>query len=151
MNDQWPMMVVSSDLEGRRSVVRMLVSQGFEPISAASVGECREVLDKQEVGLIFCDGQLIDGDYQDILASALYAPHRSKARVVLIAPQMKPEAYQEAKRAGVFDVISLPCRSTNLEWAIILAKRDERNRKKERLGIAPHSRPPVKSAAAGIS
>ena len=39
--------------------------------------------------------------------------------MVLIAPQMKPEAYQEAKRAGVFDVISLPCRSTNLEWAII--------------------------------
>jgi len=150
MSEQWPIMVVSSDLEDRRSVVRMLTSQGFEPISAASVGECREVLDKQEVGVIFCNGQLVDGDYRDVLASAVYSA-RSKARVVLISPQMKPEDYQEAKRAGVFDVISLPCRPTNLEWAIILAKRDERNRKKERLGIAPYSGPRVKSAAAGIS
>ena len=151
MTDQWPIMIVSSDLEGRRNIARMLTSQGFDPICAASVSECREVLDKQEVGLIFSDRDLMDGDYQDVLAGTLYSPQKNKPRVVLIAALMKPEAYQEAKRAGIFDVINLPCRSTNLEWAIILAKRDERNRKKELLGIAPFSRPPAKSAAAGIS
>jgi DNA-binding NtrC family response regulator len=128
-----------------------LTSQGFEPICAASVVECREVLDKQEVVLIFSDHDLMDGDYRDIVASTLYAPQKDKARVVLISALMKPEAYQEAKRAGIFEVVNLPCRSTNLEWAIILAKRDERNRKKELLGIAPFSRPHAKSAAAGIS
>jgi len=151
MTDHWLMMVVSSDLEARRSVTRMLTSQGFDPISAASVRECREVLEKQDVELIFCDPNLCDGDYRDVLATPLYRPHKNKTRVVLISSQMSPEAYQEAKRAGVFDMISLPCRPTNLEWAVILAKRDERSRRKDVLGSAPYTRPPVKSAAAGIS
>lgn len=151
MTDQWLMMVVSSDLEARRNVTRVLISQGFDPISAASVRECREVLDKQEVALIFCDHNLCDGDYRDVLAATLYRPHKNKTRVVLISSQTNPESYQEAKRAGVFDIISLPCRPTNLEWAVILAKRDERSRRKDLLGSAPYNRPPVKSAAAGIS
>ncbi|HWF37679.1 MAG TPA: response regulator [Candidatus Acidoferrales bacterium] len=151
MTDQWLIMVVSSNLEARRNVTRMLTSQGFETISAASVRECGEVANTQDVALIFCDRDLSDGDYRDVLAMTLCRPHKNKARVVLISSQMSPEAYQEAKRSGVFDVISLPCRPTNLEWTVILAKRDERSRRKELLGIAPYNRPSVKSAAAGIS
>lgn len=138
-------------LHHNAAVHKLLTSQGFDPICAASVRECREVLEKHEVALIFCDHNLCDGDYRDVLATALYRPHKNRARLVLISSQMSPEAYQEAKGAGVFDMISLPCRPTNLEWAIIQAKRDERSRRKELLGTAPYSRPPLKSAAAGIS
>src|ERR1700722_5571364 len=116
--DQYPVMVVSSDLENRRGVARMLRDQGFEPVSAASVNECREILDQHEMRVIFCDRDLHDGDYRDILASAFYAPQKDKAQVVLMSALMRPEDYQEARRAGIFDVVGLPCRPTNLEWAI---------------------------------
>jgi len=135
MTDQWPIMVVSSNLESRRSILRILASQGFDPVSTSNVKECREVLEKQYVSLIFCDRELSDGDYRDIQAGALSAPQKQKARVVVISPLMKPEEYQEARNSGVFDIIGVPCRPTNIEWTIILAKRDERKRMKQPLRI----------------
>jgi DNA-binding NtrC family response regulator len=143
-------MVVSSDLESRRSITRMLLEQGFDPTSAASVNECREILEQHEIRVIFCDHDLHDGDYRDVLASAIYAPHKNKAHVVLMSALMRAEDYQEARRAGIFDVIGLPCRSTNLEWAIILAKRDERNRAKELLSIPSGSPVRAKAAVVGV-
>jgi DNA-binding NtrC family response regulator len=150
MLDQYPVMVVSSDLESRRNIARMLTDQGFEPASAASVSECREILETHEIRVIFCDRDLQDGDYHDVLATALYAQHREKAHVVLMSALMRPEDYQESRRAGIFHVVGLPCRSTNLEWAIILAKREERNRAKELLGIPSGTQPRVKVAMAGV-
>ncbi len=151
MTDQWPTMVVSSDLENRRSIARVLSAQGFDPFSVGTVKECREVLNEREVAVIFCDRDLSDGDYRDILASVMCAPQKKRARVVLMSLLMKPEEYQEAKRSGVFDIIGLPCRPTNIEWAIILAKRDERNRAKQLIGVAPLSPSRGKSAVAGVS
>lgn len=148
--DQYPVMVVSSDLENRRNIARLLMDQGFEPASAASVNECREILEQHEIRVIFCDRDLHDGDYRDVLASAIYAPHKNKAYVVLMSALMRPEDYQEARRSGIFHVVGLPCRSTNLEWAIILAKRDERNRAKELLGIPSGSQSRAKVAMAGL-
>jgi DNA-binding NtrC family response regulator len=150
LSDQYPVIVVSSDLENRRSIARMLLEQGFEPAGAASVSECREVLDQHEMRVVFCDRDLQDGDYRDVLAAALYAPHKNKAHVVLMSSLMRPEDYQEARRAGIFHVVGLPCRSTNLEWAIILAKRDERNRAKELLGMPSSGPTRAKAAMAGV-
>ena len=150
MTEQWPVMVVSPDLENRRNIARVLSSQGLDPICIGTVKECREILDRQEVALIFSDRDLSDGDYRDILASTVCYPQKKRARVVLMSRLRKPEEYEEAKTSGVFDVIGLPWRPTNIEWTIILAKRDERNRAKQLVGITPGSasRGP---AAAGIS
>ena len=151
MTDQWTVMVVASDLENRRSIARILASQGFDPISAANVRECREILDKQNVSLVFCDHKLADGDYRDIQASILQTPQKQKPRLVLMSGLMKPEEYQEAKRSGIFEVIGLPCRPTNIEWTIILAKRDERSRTNQLLRITSLNSSRGKPAAAGMS
>lgn len=37
------------------------------------------------------------------------------------------DEYLEAIRVGAFDVIAAPCRSTDVEWMVIQAKRDDRN------------------------
>ena len=91
-----------------------------------------------------------DGDYHDVLASALYAPHKDKAHVVLMSALTRPDDYQEARRAGIFDVVGLPCRPTNLEWAIILAKRDERNHARELVGIPSSSPARARVAVVGV-
>lgn len=135
MTDQWSVMVASSDLENRRGLARMLVGQGFDPVSAATVKQCREILEKQQIALIFCEPHFPDGNYQDILKATICDSQKKNPRVILMSSLMKPEEYHQARQSGVFDIIGLPCRPTNVEWAIILAKRDERNRAKQLIGI----------------
>jgi CheY-like chemotaxis protein len=151
MTGQLTIMVVSADLENRRNIARILDSQGFDPVCVANVRECGEILGKQGISLIFCDRKLADGDYRDIQANALAVPQKQKPRVVVMSALMKPEEYQEAKSSGVFEVIGVPCRPTNIEWAIILAKRDERNRMKQPLRITSFNSSRGNPAAAGAS
>ena len=71
MSDTWQIMVASSDLENRRHLVSILDRQGIRVRSVPSnVGQCREVLDGHDVGLVFCDRSFADGDYRDVLAAA---------------------------------------------------------------------------------
>jgi len=151
MTDQWSVLVASSDVENRRAVTKMLVNQGFDPVSASTVKQCRRMLEKQQVALIFCERQLTDGNYQDILKCAIGDSPKKKARVILMSGLMKPEEYYQARQSGVFDIIGLPCRPTNVEWAIILAKRDERNRAKQLIGISSVSQSRRMSAIVGAS
>jgi DNA-binding NtrC family response regulator len=151
MTEQWAVMVVSSDLENRRALARMLVGLGFDPVSAATVKQCREVLDKQQIALIFCERHFADGNYQDILKATICGSQKKNPRVILMSSLMKPEEYQQARQSGLFDIIGLPCRPTNVEWAIILAKRDERNLAKQLVAIPPANQARRISATAGVS
>lgn len=148
---QWQILVASPDLETRRQTARILVKQGYDPIYAATVNQCREILAKQDIALVFCERQFADGDYRDILAIPVYGAQSKRPRVVLMSDLMKREQYQEARRSGVFDILSLPCRPTNIEWTIILAKRDDRNLTKQLLNVNSTKNQRVKSLGAGVS
>ena len=128
MSDTWQIMVASSDLENRRHLVSILDRQGFGTFCAANVSQCREILDNQEVGLIFCGRSFADGDYRDVLAATSMRKPGSKARVVLLAALGDSEQYKKAKELGVFEVINAACRPTDVEWMVIRAKRDEQKR-----------------------
>lgn len=79
-----------------------------------------------EVGLIFCDDYLSDGDYRDLLATCRSL--KSRARVVVTSDIAGWDDYLEAMRLGAFDLIVSPCRPTDVEWMVIQARRDERTR-----------------------
>ncbi|HUA02000.1 MAG TPA: hypothetical protein VMB02_16810 [Candidatus Aquilonibacter sp.] len=126
MNENWQIVVASSDLENRRSVVSTLGRQGIGAFCASNVMQCREILDTQEVGLVFCDRSFADGDYRDVLVAA--ADRRRPGpttHVVLLASSADAEQYKRAKEQGVFEVISTACRPTDIEWMVIQARRDE--------------------------
>jgi DNA-binding NtrC family response regulator len=125
MSDTWQVMVASSDLENRRQLVSVLDQQGFGAFCAANVKQCREILGSQNVGLVFCDRSFADGDYRDVLAATGGRKPGAKIRVVLLAALTDSEQYKTAKDLGVFEVISTACRSTDIEWMVIQAKRDE--------------------------
>jgi DNA-binding NtrC family response regulator len=125
MSDTWQIMVASSDLENRRHLVSILDGQGLGTFCAANVSQCREILDSQNVGLVFCDRSFADGDYRDVLAAAEEQRPGPKARVVLLTRLADSEQCKRAKDLGIFEVISAACQPTDVEWMVIRAKHDD--------------------------
>jgi DNA-binding NtrC family response regulator len=115
--------------------MRILDRLGVDCVVASTISECRQILVQENVALVFCDRDLNDGGYRDLLAGATCRSETS-VRVVLMTSQINPDEYNAAKHAGLFEVISSPCRPTDVEWMVILAKRAERMRVK-RLVPAP--------------
>ncbi|MGH9690398.1 MAG: response regulator [Candidatus Acidiferrales bacterium] len=134
MTVPWEILIVSSDLEGCRALTTILNGLGIDPIRAATIEESLELLSKETIGVVFCDQYLADGNYRNLLA----ASHRlkSRMRMVVISRQGNWDEYLEAMRQGAFDLIASPCRPTDVEWMVIQAKRDERNRRSEAASTA---------------
>lgn len=118
-------LVASSDLENVQRVAEILHKQGLDPICTSTIGQCREILAQENIGLVFCDRDLRDGGYRDLLAAAACKSTRGKVRVVLISSVVDSAEYDSAKRSGLFEVIAAPCRPGDVEWMVIRAKRDE--------------------------
>jgi DNA-binding NtrC family response regulator len=129
MNVPWQIVIASADLEDRRAMANILAKQGLDPIVAASVAECHQSMAQENVGLIFCARSLADGDYRDVLLAARAG--RRRTRIVLTARITDWDEYLEAMRLGAFDVISAPCRPTDMEWMILQALRDEHARTRQ--------------------
>lgn len=121
MDTPWQIVVASSNLEGRRRITTVLVRLGFDPICVSSVSQCREVLAKEQINLIFCDRFLSDGNYDDIVA----ASHTTESRpFVVLACRHNNSEYRKAIGSGVFEVISEACHPSEVEWMVIRANRD---------------------------
>lgn len=117
--------VASQDLERRRSIATILVNLGLDPICVSSVAQCRDLLAKEYVDLIFCDQSLADGDYCDVLSVCRFS--RSQPDVVLACHHTNAD-YHQAIAQGVFGVIAAPCRPSEVEWMLIQARRKQRER-----------------------
>jgi DNA-binding NtrC family response regulator len=133
--------VASADLEARRSLMRILTQQGFEPIATSTVRECLQIMGSDDVALLFCDRHLADGSYRDVLSAC--RSQKTRVRVVLTSRHHEWDEYLEAMRLGAFDVIASPCRSTDVEWMILQARRDERTRARQVI--------PLRAASPGYS
>jgi DNA-binding NtrC family response regulator len=125
----WDVLVVSSHLESRQDVAGMLFRLGLDPICVSTVEQCKALPERGQIGLVFCDRELKDGDYRDVL-SAVGSYDDASPMVVMMAELESHEAYQQARRDGLFDVISYPCRPTDVEWMVILARRNSRTQAK---------------------
>lgn len=125
---RWQIVIASSVLETRRKVMQILDRLGVEAICVSTVAEYRQIAKSENVGLVFCDRSLNDGGYQEVLAAANSKSARGASRVVLMSATMEPGEYRKARQTGLFEVIAAPCRPTDVEWMVILAKRDERKR-----------------------
>ncbi len=126
MISYWKTLVASSDLENRRALVKILSAQGLEPICVGTVAECRQVLENEDVVLIFCDRHLTDGGHRELLRAVRSSG--TKALVVITSREPAWDEYLEAMRLGAFDVIASPCVPTDVEWMVLQAGRFERNR-----------------------
>lgn len=145
-NRPWEVVVVSSNLENRQDVAGMLFRLGIDPICLSTVDQCRSLRTSKDIGLVFCDRRVKDGDYRDILSAVSLPQTQSTAKVVMMAELDTPEEYHRARQHGLFDIISSPCRPTDVEWMVIQAKR---NRNPGRGQLAPSRNLSVLWKAAG--
>ena len=121
MSKPWETVVAISDLENRRTLARILGQLGWEATCVSTVGQCRELLDKGEVALIFSGQFFLDGDYRTILRAAHGG---TEGPTVILAAGRTPAIADEAIRLGAFDLIGIPYRPTDVEWTIIKARRN---------------------------
>ncbi len=135
MTVPWDILVLSAEIEERRVLVHILETQTLEPICSSTIRESLEILHQDRVGLVFCDKSLPDGTYRDFLAAVRSL--KSKVRVVVTSRHADWDEYLEAMRLGAFDAIAAPCRPTDVEWMVIQAKRDERNRSRQTPAAEP--------------
>src|ERR1700730_1336138 len=131
MSAPWHIVIASSDPDYLRCFTDILRHQDLEPICTSTVMECRKVLVKETVGLVFCDRKFADGNYSDLIAAGRSV--NSRARFVVTSPQADWDEFFEAMRFGAFDVITAPCRPKDVEWMIIQARRDDRKMANQRL------------------
>jgi DNA-binding NtrC family response regulator len=124
MTSPFEVLVVSSDSVLRHRLADILVTLGINPLVSGSLRECQEVLAHRRVGLVFCDPQMEDGNYRDLLER--YPAPIEPPRVVVTSGTADWDEFKEAIGCGAFDVISVPCRQTDVEWMVIQAKRAER-------------------------
>jgi DNA-binding NtrC family response regulator len=129
MNVLSQIVVASPDMENRRTLANILARLGLDPICTATVSECRVMLTKENVALVFCDRDLADGDYRDILAVSRAT--KRQPSVVLTGEPGTCEEYHEAIGLGVFGVTAMPYQPTDVEWMVIQARRYERKRTPE--------------------
>jgi DNA-binding NtrC family response regulator len=123
MASWFQVLIVSSDAVLRNQLTAILVTLGIDPVQLSTLGECRELLAHKRPGLVFCDARLADGTYQDLLAG--YPVSDNKPRAVITSRTADWDEFKEAMRYGAFDVISAPCRRSEVEWMVVQAKRAE--------------------------
>jgi DNA-binding NtrC family response regulator len=136
MNVPWQIVIASADMEERRAMCNILVKQGLEPIVASSIRECEEILAQEDVGLIFCARSLADGNYRGLLIAP--RPASRKTRIVVVNQLTNWDEYLDAMRLGAFDVISAPCRPTDVEWMIIQALREDHAQRRQ-IALVQHT------------
>ena len=117
-------LVVSSELEVRKPLLRSLEWLQVDAIVCADLREAEEALSEHFVDVVFCDDRLPDGSYADLLRrSSSKAP-----RIVVTTRTGDWELYFEALEKGAFDVIQSPCYSTHVEMTITRVLREEEAR-----------------------
>jgi DNA-binding NtrC family response regulator len=138
MDRPWETVVAISDPEDRRTLAKILGQFGLDAMCVGTISQCRERLEKGEVGLVFSSEFFPDGDFRAILTAS--QAHKLGPSVIVARPRI-PKRPDEAIRLGAFDVVGVPFRPTDVEWVVIKA-----SRKREALAEAQLA-PPLASSA----
>jgi len=123
MNARPQILVVSSDQDHLHTLTSILQKSGWTPLHATRLSECRDLLAKQNVGLVFCERRLADGTYRDLL-SAAHMPNR-RVPIVVTSRLADWDEYLEALRYGAVDLIASPCKPNDVSSAIAQAQRED--------------------------
>lgn len=121
-----PILVASPEIESRRALTSIVNKEGWETVCASGVSECCEVIATRNITVVLCDRRLADGSYRDLLAALDSV--KDKVRVIVVSRLADWGEYLEVLHHGGFDLIATPCRPTDVLWAIIQARREERER-----------------------
>ena len=121
MHTRWEVVILSTDLEWRRSLAHILTSNGIDFAYASSIEDCKEIVAREYVGLVFCDSHLADGTYRGLVRSVRSLDRRVK--IVVISRMNDWNERLVTACIGAFGVIPFPCQPTDIEWVLSRAVR----------------------------
>jgi DNA-binding NtrC family response regulator len=113
MTHRFSVLIASSDPEHRKAFGSVLEQCGLDPVYATSVRSAVETLDRERMPLAFCEDDLSDGTFREVLAAARRA---GRSVPVVIASRLgNTTEYVEAMSLGAFDFIAGPFRRAEVE------------------------------------
>jgi DNA-binding NtrC family response regulator len=126
MHEPIQILIISSELGNQRALVDILHREYWDSICASTVNECQEVLARRNISLVFCDRQLPDGIYRDVLR--MIRSLNIDLPLVVTSRLADWNEYFEALQDGAIDVIASPCQPTDAIWVTrrALARRQKR-------------------------
>jgi DNA-binding NtrC family response regulator len=122
MLKRWDVLVACAELGNRNALIRMLEGMSVGVFSCSTLSQAKEVLASQKIELVFCDENLSDGSFRDLLRASIgwiERPH-----IVVIGHSGESSEYMEALKLGEYEMISAPLHPTDVELAVIRAMRD---------------------------
>ncbi len=108
-----------SDKDGHGVLVSTLAGMGLDPIYASTLKEARSVLTREPVAIMFCEDQLEDGTFRDILSEN--ARGEGQVPVVVCSSSDDQRLYLDAMWRGAFDFISYPYSPKEIDWIVSCA------------------------------
>jgi len=123
MDQHIPILVVSSEFKNRFALRDILSREGWETICTSTVSECEELFDSQNIAIVFCERDLTDGTYRDILT--MTRSRRRSVRLVVTSRLADWGEYLEALRDGAFDLIASPSQRVDVVRVIDQAQRED--------------------------
>ena len=121
----------------------------LETMFCSSVHEAQPMLVSSGFSLIFCEDQLSDGTYRDLLGLTVKP---AKSRFVVLSPTPEiDDKYDEAMRLGAFEMIASPCRKSDIQWIVIRAMQEESRRGGNRRRATPHDDGNAETAPVGMN
>jgi len=105
-------LVVGSDVGNRTALVNILEECGLEPVIASNVEETGNILARRPTHVVFCEDNLPDGSFREILR--LVRATRPDIQVVVSSKLGDVDQYIEAMNLGAFDFIAPPYRDADV-------------------------------------
>jgi DNA-binding NtrC family response regulator len=118
MTMRWRMLAICS-AENRQVVESAITEWSLEVCWCLTLEEARRALRRGKHALIFCEAELPDGTYQDVMKLLMHK--LDQIRVIVTAESHQEHCYSQAIEMGAFDVISAPCKRTDIQWIIMQA------------------------------
>lgn len=107
-------LVVCSDHASRQTLQRVLEECQLIPEYCETVRDARRKLSRKRVPLVFCESELADGSFRDVLGAA----EGTASKVVVTSRSGETREYIEAMRLGAFDYMASPYRRSEVEWIL---------------------------------
>jgi DNA-binding NtrC family response regulator len=118
MNMRWRMLAICST-ENRKVVESATTEWSLEVCWCLTVQEARRILRRGKHALVICEAKLPDGTYQDVMQ--LLKHKLDQIRVIVLSESHLENCYDQAIEMGAFDVVSAPCKRTDVQWIIMQA------------------------------
>lgn len=135
-------LIVDDEPGVREGLVRAVASKGHRTVAAASLGEARAALEREELDCVLLDVRLKDGDGLDLLREIRAGLYRDTP-VIMATAYGDSERTIHAMKAGAFEYVTKPFDLPVLLDAV------ERAVRKRLLGRAVSEAPAVAEAAGG--